>query len=148
DWGLAEARAKRELRKSGAVIRGEGTTLDKDREELVITLVEAYEAYREAGGNRTLPPRVLAALGEVDIDLIARAFLLAAATKICPRCTEAERAGLVIDPVAEIVGSPRPKVSASEKARLDRHRLVDAQYQAERDLARLEAAYAKEKKYR
>jgi hypothetical protein len=105
DWSEGEKKAARALRKSAALIsQNTGDAEPVDTGEATATLAEAYEHYRERGGNRALSSELLAHLGPTPIDQIDREVLIAAARELYPRSTQDERARLVYDPVDEIIG--------------------------------------------
>jgi hypothetical protein len=156
DWSEAVAKAKTQLRKSGAKIFASRVPKDgpekifqgiepdtpepadagddavqehvddgfiEDADELptddqekqlapvqtspAVRFAKAYQDYRDRGGNRSLEDRALAYFGPMDIELIDRAAIIAAARKLYPNRSQADRAELVYDPVEEVIACPR-----------------------------------------
>jgi hypothetical protein len=89
----------------------------------VVTLSSAYDAYQTHGGNRRIPDRALVELGEVPIEDIDRATIIATARRLYPHSSQSERAELFIDPMEEILGlarsraAPKPEIPVATKQR-------------------------------
>jgi hypothetical protein len=132
----------------------EEETLTQPASESVVTLSLAYGEYQARGGNRRIPNRALAELGEVPIEDIDRATIIATARRLYPHSSQSERAKLLIDPMEEILGlarsrAPKPEIRVATKQRrlgpLPEYwflRKAEIEAAHEKLKAELEAAYA------
>jgi len=149
DWKSAEEVGRRKLQKSfGRIGKGSKTFDDEVQEHVddsytedadqlpsdeeegllaqrntrpVVRFERAYQDYRERGGNRALDDRVLEYFAPMDVEEIDRPTIIAGARKLYPKLNQADRASLVHDPLAEILGGIR--VSNSKRRTVKRRRI-------------------------
>jgi hypothetical protein len=86
----------------------EAALAPKEKQAPAVTLADAYQDYRERGGNRPLVKKVLEHLGSTPIDQLDRSAIIAASLQLYPKCLQSERHELVIDPLEEVVCSYKP----------------------------------------
>jgi hypothetical protein len=116
---------------------------EREEKPEVVTLELAHIRYRERGGNREIPQRVLGALGSTLVEEIDRSVIIPTARKLYPRWSQSDRAELVIDPLEEILGNcrkPKPPKPQKETRAYDPYAYwLKARDRQSRDMVEFEA---------